>query len=427
MNMKSDVKSQAFLRKRKMLAVLPLLTLPFLTMAFWAFGGGKGRQSMAMENGAGLNLNLPSANLKDGGSDNKLSFYERAAKDSQKLEELMKNDPYYAGRRKTVPPHSANELEGITANAASKYKQQLNTSPLDGSSSGNAEQKLMQKLSMLQQELNKPAVAKSKETGQPIKVAADGDFSNQLNRLEGMMGAMSGSDTEDHEMTQLSGTLDKILDIQHPERVKERLKEKSLQNKEAAFPVTAFSKGATVGLLSTSRGSEKAKATFFGLEESTTESMDENSIEAEVASAQTIVNGAVVRLRLTSDVYINGRLVPKGSFVNGIASLKDERLQVEIKAVRSGRSILPVQLEVYDVDGIAGIYIPGAISRDVAKQSADNSLQLLELSTMDPSIKAQAAAAGVNAAKNLLSRKVKQVKVTLKSGYKVLLKNRQEL
>ena len=76
------------------------------------------------------------------------------------------------------------------------------------------------------------------------------------------------------------------------------------------------------------------------------------------------------------------------------------------------------------MDGLPGIYIPGAISRDVTKQSADNSLQLMELSSMDPSIKAQAAAAGISTVKNMLSRKVKQIKVMVKSGYKVLLKNK---
>jgi len=39
-------------------------------------------------------------------------------------------------------------------------------------------------------------------------------------------------------------------------------------------------------------------------------------------------------------------------------------------------------------------------------------------------LKAQAAAAGINTVKNLMSRKVKQVKVMVKEGYKVLLKDK---
>lgn len=423
--MKSEVRSQAFLRKRKMLLILPLLTLPFLTMAFWAFGGGKGSQTTGSDKVTGLNLNLPSSNMKDGGSDNKLSFYERAAKDSLKLEEMMRNDPYYDGRHDTIPHGSANELENMAVSTASKFKQQLNTSPHENGVE-SAEQKLMQRLSLLQKEINKPAGDKQKNVEQATKSGADEDLTNQMNRLESMMQSMSSSENEDPEISQLSGTLDKILDIQHPDRVKAKLKEKSLQNKEAVFPVTKTSKGASVSLLDTPKVNTKLKTGFFGLEETGLEQTNNNAIEAEVAASQTIVNGAVVRLRLTDDVYIKGNLVPNGSFVNGIASLNDERLQVEIKAIKSGKSILTVQLELYDLDGISGIYIPGAISRDLAKQSADNSLQLLELSTIDPSLKAQAAATGVNAAKNLISRKVKQVKVSLKAGYKVLLKNRQE-
>lgn len=76
------------------------------------------------------------------------------------------------------------------------------------------------------------------------------------------------------------------------------------------------------------------------------------------------------------------------------------------------------------MDGLPGIFVPGSINRDAAKGAVDNNLQLVEMTSMNPSLKAQAAATGISAAKNLLSRKVKQVKVTVKSGYKVLLKSK---
>jgi len=63
------------------------------------------------------------------------------------------------------------------------------------------------------------------------------------------------------------------------------------------------------------------------------------------------------------------------------------------------------------------------MSRDVAKQSTEQSLQNIELTTLDPSIAVQAANTGIQAAKSRLAKKVKLVKVTLKAGYKVLLKD----
>ena len=55
--------SAEFLRNRKFLMVLPLLVLPFLTMAFWALGGGKGSRNLTAVQDAqkGFNTELPQA------------------------------------------------------------------------------------------------------------------------------------------------------------------------------------------------------------------------------------------------------------------------------------------------------------------------------------------------------------------------------
>jgi hypothetical protein len=91
--------------------------------------------------------------------------------------------------------------------------------------------------------------------------------------------------------------------------------------------------------------------------------------------------------------------------------------------LRWGSQILPVALEAYDLDGLPGIYIPGAITRDVAKEAADGSIHSIELGSLDPSIKAQATTAGISALKKLWSKKAKLVRVEVKAGYRILLKN----
>jgi hypothetical protein len=57
------------------------------------------------------------------------------------------------------------------------------------------------------------------------------------------------------------------------------------------------------------------------------------------------------------------------------------------------------------------------------KQSSDNALQDIGMMSVDPSLTEQAASAGISAAKTIFSKKVKLVKVTVKAGYQVLLKN----
>jgi conjugative transposon TraM protein len=412
--------SPKFLRQRKMMLVLPALVIPFITMAFWALGGGQGNTNISLaEDKQGLNLQLPNANLKDDKNADKLTFYNEADKDSLKREELLRNDPYYKDSI-LGNPHSILSDTGNLLSTSPNYSG-LNSSPYKQSTDAN-EQLIYKKINEINKQINQPEIsAVSSNTGNQIP---DGNeqFANEVDRLQGMMQQMNDNPQSDPEMDQLNGTLEKILDIQHPDRVKEKLKEKSLKNKEQVFIISKQAVKNNISLIDTTKSKQKSENKFYGLEKETN-SEEQNTIEAVVHQTQSLVNGAVVKMRLLNDIYINGSLVPKGNFVFGIAGLNDERLEIKINSFRNNNSLFPVKLEVFDMDGLPGIYIPGAISRDVAKQSADNSLQLMELTSVDPSFKAQAAATGINAAKSLLSRKVKQVKVLVKAGYKVLLRD----
>lgn len=404
--MKSEKRSQASLRKRKMLIVLPLLVIPFLTMAFWAMGGGKGKvqKKPAVQ---GLNLNLPDSKQKDDQFPDKLSFYDKADKDSARLAEWMRSDPYYKEKSNTEKPVN-NDLEQLTQSTALKFNQRLNVSPFDKTKI-QPEEKVMQKLSQLQKELDKNSNGNpEQEMYLNEKNQSSPEFSSEVDRLESMMNLMNKSNSDDPEIKQLNSTLEKILDIQHPERMKEKMK----------IPVTE--------MIFTVRNRADYDTTVNGFYsfESSAEIKKGNAIEAAVNENQVLVNGAVIKLRLLTTIDINNETIPAGSFVFGIVSLNGERLETEINSIRSDHSLYTVKMEVYDLDGLPGIYIPGAITRDVAKQSADNSLQTMELTTLDPSLKAQATATGVGMLKNLLSKKVKQVKVMVKAGYKVFLKNK---
>jgi conjugative transposon TraM protein len=412
--------SAKFLRQRKMMLVLPVLVIPFITMAFWALGGGQGDRNKALEaNNTGLNMELPNANLKEDKNADKLSFYNEADADSLKRDELLRNDPYYKdsilGRQNTILTDT-----GFQINNKPLYGG-LNQSPYNKTADAS-EQRIYQKINEINRQISQPDTA-SVIPNYPNQVAGTNEqFSGEIDRLQGMMQQMNDNPESDPEMEQLNGTLEKILDIQHPDRVKEKLKVKSLKNKEQVFIMSKQSVKNNISLLDTGKSSKHTENKFYGIEEDINTEV-QNTVEAVVHQTQTLVNGAVVKMRLLNDIYLNGALVPKGNFVFGIAELNDERLEVKINSIRNNNSLFAVKLEVYDMDGLPGIYIPGAISRDVAKQSADNSLQLMELTSVDPSFKAQAAATGINAAKSLLSRKVKQVKVLVKAGYKVLLRD----
>jgi ABC-type Na+ efflux pump permease subunit len=72
-----------FLKKRKFYLAIPMLILPFLTMAFWALGGGKdtAKASEPLPN-RGIDMALPSAQFKDNKQKDKMDIYQAAGKDT---------------------------------------------------------------------------------------------------------------------------------------------------------------------------------------------------------------------------------------------------------------------------------------------------------------------------------------------------------
>lgn len=438
--MKTTTQSPQFLRKRKFLIVLPLLVLPFLTLLFWALGGGGASDVKAQQNASkqGLNMELPNANLKDDKPLDKLSYYEKAASDSAKLEELMKNDPYYLRK-------SNEETTGLIINdsipTSIKYvgkptygRSNVNTSPYSSHPYQDPnEAKVYTKLEQLNSAMNQASRTSARTSSQPSnnsRATSTSMNSSDVDRLEQMM-AMNKQDdgNEDPEMKQLNGMMEKILDIQHPERVKDRIRQTSEANKGQVFAVNAKPNSEFNSLLISGKSSfaPKLNNRFYSLEEDISQTQEgENAISAVVHQSQVLVDGSIVKLRLLTDVFINGKLIPKDNFVFGTASLNGERLVIKINSIRYNKSLFPVDLSVYDMDGIDGIYIPGAITRDVAKQSADRAIQGIGLTTLDPSLKVQAASAGIEAAKTLFSKKAKLIKVIVKAGYQVLLRDEKQ-
>jgi len=195
---------------------------------------------------------------------------------------------------------------------------------------------------------------------------------------------MNPKDGGDPEMQQLNGMLEKILDIQHPDRICEKIKQTSETRKEQVFAVAVNNEN-SISLLA-NKGAKNYRGntnlhfpaqsnSFYSLDDTASLDETQNSIQAVIHETQTIVDGSTVKLRLVNDVYINGVLIPANNFVFGIAALSGERLGITIHSIRYNNSLFPVELSVFDLDGMSGLYIPGAITRNVAKQSAERGLQ----------------------------------------------------
>jgi conjugative transposon TraM protein len=434
--------SQQFLLKRKFLTVLPLLTLPFITMVFWALGGGKGNTATAQNalKQKGLNLKLPEAKLKSDKGLNKLSFYEQAALDSEKIFKERRLDPYWNKYSLSNKKDEENDPFHLNQNRFEAPQAVNEGLKITNDNMDTNERRVYAKLQQLNDQLNKsaskPTAAKFNDLSSLQSLRQNYNASKDIDRLQGMMRAMNQDPGSDTEMQQLNTMLDKILAIQHPETIKDTIRSKGI--KQQSNSVRVNDKGANISLMQSGTESNindtiihvslnDQQNDFYSLNDITNNTRNqENAIKAIIPETQTLVAGSTVKLLLSDDITIKGTTIPKSSFIYGISSLNNERLKITVSSIRYRDNILPVSLEVYDLDGLSGIYVPGSISRDVAKQSTNQAVSSIGMTTLDPSLAAQATSAGIQAAKTLISKKVKLVKVTVKAGYQVLLKDNNQ-
>jgi len=238
---------------------------------------------------------------------------------------------------------------------------------------------IRQKLADINREISQP---------QPAALPAsrpDQNFNQQVSKLEMLMKSLNSGQGSDPQMQQLSKMLEQVQEIQHPELMKPVVKPPQ------AHADSAF-----------------------------------KAIPAIVDGNQKIVQGGVVRLKLTDTVRIKGGLLSKGQLLFGSCNITNQRLLLDIKNIRLGHAIIPVNLTVFSLDGLPGIPAPEAEISGAAGQGADNALQDMQLLSMDQTVSTEAASAGIDAAKGLLSKKVRRIKVKLKDGFPLLLRNNNQ-
>jgi conjugative transposon TraM protein len=152
-----------------------------------------------------------------------------------------------------------------------------------------------------------------------------------------------------------------------------------------------------------------------------------NTLAAVVHNDQTITDGQSLRLRLREAVRVGDRLIPVHTLLTGWGRISGERLEINVHSIEYEGMIIPVKMTAYDTDGQQGIYIPGSLEMNAAKEIAANAGQNLGQSI---NITQQDAAGqlltdlgrgAIQGTATYLSKKIRQAKVTLKAGHRLLL------
>ena len=86
--------------------------------------------------------------------------------------------------------------------------------------------------------------------------------------------------------------------------------------------------------------------------------------------------GSRIRLRLLDNINVGKYLVPKDTYLYALISgFSGQRVTLSVRSVLYNGHLLPVKLEVYDLDGLAGLYVPESAFRDFTKDLGNNTIQ----------------------------------------------------
>ena len=153
---------------------------------------------------------------------------------------------------------------------------------------------------------------------------------------------------------------------------------------------------------------------------------ERNTISACVYGNQTITDGQAVKLRLLEPMAVDDMIIPRNAVVVGAGRIQGERLGISITSLEYEGTIIPVELMVYDSDGQEGIFIPNSMELNAVKEVAANMGGSLG-SSINISTDAGAQLASdlgkgvIQGTSQYIAKKMRTVKVHLKSGYKVML------
>ena len=122
-----------------------------------------------------------------------------------------------------------------------------------------------------------------------------------------------------------------------------------------------------------------------------------------------------------------GSVLPRNTLLTGEGRIQGERLGIEILQVEYDGNVIPVELTVLDSDGQAGIFIPGSTEANAVREVAANMGQNLgtTISITNQSagdqLLSELGRGAIQGVSQYISKKMREEKVHLKSGYGLML------
>ena len=138
--------------------------------------------------------------------------------------------------------------------------------------------------------------------------------------------------------------------------------------------------------------------------------------------------GSRIRFRLLEDVQAGRYVIPKGTILYGqISGFTLQRVNLNVVSVLVDGNILPINLSVFDIDGMQGLYVPASAFREMMRELGTNSLQGTTLESGSESFFTSMASNLFSSASQTISNIIRKNKAKLKYNTYIYLINEKEL
>ena len=218
------------------------------------------------------------------------------------------------------------------------------------------------------------------------------------------------------------------------EEIVEEKKAENLPNKEKDYTVSAKPvKHSVVSSLYREPSdsvflSQINQNTFIGIqsEEKQSQNQSRNSIRSVIHETKTLTGESTVSIRISESLKLKNMIIPKGTLLKAISKFQGGRLNLKISSIEYDGDIIPVEINIYDNDGQLGLYVPyspeqNALTDIAANMSQSSGTSIMMIQSAGQQVAADLSRGLVQGVSGYFQKKVRQPKITVKSGHQVFL------
>lgn len=381
--------------------ILPLIFLPFLFLGFYVYQNftKEKEPEVVVKNDINSDLAPPAPSVTESELTNKLDEYKKNYRQSDGYTAITGLNEENSSRPTTESLYTDEEkrlLDSLEAELA-KSRQEIESSSNPGFKprAENMSEGDKMLLALMSQN-NQPQVENAHYENEPQQDPTD------------MM----------RKQFELLDSLEKARDPEFQEKLERERQEEAIQEELSRREASRF----------TVQKADMTKGLFNTIKPDDSESF----IKAIIDENLTVYAGSRVRLKLMEDILVGEEIIKKGTYLYAVINgFSEQRINLKITSIMKGNKILPIDLDIYDTDGMMGLYVPASAFREFTKQLGGSSMQGLNINTSSTEDQSQFLMSSMQRAfrstSQAIAKAIRQNKANLKYSTYIFLIDSKEL